>query len=63
MDNDGCPLDTDGDGVYDYLDKCPGTLKGANVDDNGCWEIGNINFDTNKHDVKSRYDALLDEVA
>jgi OOP family OmpA-OmpF porin len=32
----GCPLDTDGDGVPDYLDKCPGTPNGAPVDASGC---------------------------
>lgn len=29
-------LDTDGDGVADYLDKCPGTSRGAAVDGKGC---------------------------
>jgi outer membrane protein OmpA-like peptidoglycan-associated protein len=33
---DGCPLDSDGDGVTDYLDKCPGTPKGMTVDKDGC---------------------------
>ena len=28
--------DTDGDGVYDYLDKCPGTPAGVKVDTSGC---------------------------
>ncbi len=30
------PCDTDGDGVVDTLDKCPGTPAGAKVDSNGC---------------------------
>lgn len=63
VDDVGCPLDTDGDGVYDHLDKCPGTLKGAPVDDDGCWKIDNVNFDTDKHEVKAKYDDLLAEVA
>jgi OOP family OmpA-OmpF porin len=30
------PLDSDGDGVTDDLDQCPGTPQGAPVDDKGC---------------------------
>jgi OOP family OmpA-OmpF porin len=36
VDQNGCPLDSDGDGVYDYLDKCPGTPAGVKVDKDGC---------------------------
>ena len=36
VDAKGCPLDPDHDGVYDGLDKCPGTPAGAQVDANGC---------------------------
>lgn len=32
------PVDSDGDGVVDTLDKCPNTLTGARVDSNGCAE-------------------------
>lgn len=35
-------LDSDGDGVYDDRDKCPGTRAGAKVDSDGCEIIGNI---------------------
>ena len=28
--------DSDGDGVYDYLDQCPNTPKGVKVDEKGC---------------------------
>lgn len=28
--------DTDGDGVLDYLDDCPGTVRGCDVDSHGC---------------------------
>ena len=31
------PGDSDGDGVVDTKDKCPGTPKGVTVDDRGCW--------------------------
>jgi OOP family OmpA-OmpF porin len=30
------PMDSDGDGVYDDVDQCPGTPKGATVDNVGC---------------------------
>jgi OmpA-OmpF porin, OOP family len=33
---DGCPFDTDKDGVCDFLDKCPGTPAGCAVDKDGC---------------------------
>lgn len=32
----GAPLDSDGDGVADRRDQCPGTPKGAKVDAKGC---------------------------
>ncbi|MCP3952893.1 MAG: OmpA family protein [Desulfobacterales bacterium] len=32
----GGPKDTDGDGVYDHLDRCPGTPRGTAVDAQGC---------------------------
>jgi OOP family OmpA-OmpF porin len=56
------PLDSDGDGVYDYLDKCPGTPVGARVNAKGCWILGGILFDTNKWDIKPEDYAILDEV-
>ncbi|MDP2891107.1 MAG: OmpA family protein, partial [Bacteroidota bacterium] len=34
VDKDGCPVDTDGDGTPDYLDKCP-TVPGPK-ENNGC---------------------------
>jgi OOP family OmpA-OmpF porin len=36
VDEYGCPLDGDGDGVYDGLDTCPDTPQGAVVDITGC---------------------------
>lgn len=35
-DDDGCLLDSDGDGRPDILDACPGTPRGAPVDERGC---------------------------
>ena len=63
VDSNGCPLDTDGDGVYDYLDKCPGTPKGAHVNVNGCWILKDVNFDTDKSDIKAGFFDELDLVA
>jgi len=56
-------LDSDGDGVPDNLDKCPGTPKGAKVNADGCWVIGNVLFDFDKSVVKPQFSHLLDEVA
>jgi OOP family OmpA-OmpF porin len=36
VDKDGCPLDSDKDGVPDYLDKCPDTPADVAVDKDGC---------------------------
>ncbi len=58
----GCPLDSDGDGVYDYLDKCPNTPAGVSVDTNGCPTVLTlrINFGHDSSTVGSEYD---DEIA
>jgi len=67
VDSMGCPLsikkDRDGDGVYDYLDKCPKTPKDAKVNDKGCWVLKNVEFDTDKWNIKPRYQSDLDEVS
>lgn len=71
VNSSGCPLDTDGDGVYDYLDKCPGTPKDLKVDANGCPILLkktaaidlDIQFDTNKDEIKAQYHGRLKEVA
>jgi OOP family OmpA-OmpF porin len=36
VDEFGCPLDSDNDGVPDYLDKCSNTPNGVKVDREGC---------------------------
>jgi len=36
VDANGCPNDSDGDGVSDDRDQCPGTPAGEPVDANGC---------------------------
>lgn len=56
-------LDSDGDGVPDNLDKCPGTPKGAKVNQFGCWILENVLFDFDKSDIKPQFYGLLDEAA
>jgi len=100
VNSSGCPLDTDGDGVYDYLDKCPDTPRASRwtataahwirmatvfpiiwisarncsdlkVDADGCPILMkkstsitlDIQFDTNKADIKPEYHNRLKEVA
>jgi OOP family OmpA-OmpF porin len=36
VDTKGCPLDSDGDGVFDGLDQCPDTPAGVKITGNGC---------------------------
>ena len=65
------PADSDGDGVYDDSDACPGTATDVVVDARGCpvmieSEVSidlQVQFDTNKADVKPEYDARIGEVA
>lgn len=54
--------DTDGDGVPDDRDKCPGTPKGVPVDPNGCWVLKNVQFDFDKSVIKPQYYPNLNEV-
>jgi OmpA-OmpF porin, OOP family len=55
-------MDSDGDGVPDHLDKCPGTPKGAVVDAQGCWILGKIHFDFDKAEIKSDAIPVLGEI-
>jgi OOP family OmpA-OmpF porin len=55
-------LDTDADGVNDCDDKCPDTLKGAHVNQFGCW-IVDIKFDNDKSNIKPEYYSELDSAA
>lgn len=57
------PKDSDGDGVYDNEDKCPGTPVGAPVNKEGCWVIDNIYFSFDKYDIKPEYKELIKEVS
>ncbi|MCG8566932.1 MAG: OmpA family protein [Desulfobacterales bacterium] len=55
--------DSDKDGVYDQMDKCPGTPMGARVNANGCWALDNVLFDFDKSVIKTQAYPMLDEVA
>ncbi len=57
------PLDSDGDGVTDDRDQCPGTPRCATVNEVGCWVIQGINFDFDKADIKPEYTANLNQIA
>ena len=56
-------LDSDGDGVPDNLDKCPGTPKGARVNQFGCWVLDRVLFDFDKYNIKPQFYGFLDEAA
>ena len=56
-------LDSDGDGVPDNLDKCPGTPKGAHVNKFGCWVLEEVLFDFDKYEIKPQYYQFLDRAA
>jgi OOP family OmpA-OmpF porin len=58
------PIDTDGDGVPDSIDQCPGTPKGDHVDSVGCTIKGEIklqgvNFATGSADLIPTSDFVL----
>ena len=56
------PGDSDGDGVPDDKDACPGTPKGVMVDDRGCWSYpSKLLFDFDKAIVKDEYKSNLGE--
>lgn len=52
-------VDSDGDGVPDNRDKCPGTPRGIRVNAQGCWELRGVYFDTDKTVIKNP--RVLDE--
>ncbi len=56
------PGDSDGDGVTDDIDACPGTPKGAVVDQRGCWAMSSaLLFDFDKAVIKKQFYPLLDQ--
>lgn len=59
------PMDSDGDGVIDSRDKCPGTPKGQQVDEDGCplKLTLHINFDFDKAEIKPEFEPDLKKAA
>lgn len=62
----GAPVDSDGDGVADGKDDCPGTKAGTAVDERGCWKLtimAGVLFDFDRHTLKPEGLASLKKVA
>lgn len=57
------PRDSDGDGVMDDSDQCPGTPRGAKVDERGCWVIRGLRFAFDSSKIEPQYYAELNDVA
>jgi len=57
------PVDTDEDGVLDIYDLCMDTPRGAKVDNNGCWQIENIEFEFDSAKILPESKLILDEIA
>ena len=57
------PSDTDGDGVYDPDDKCPGTPVGATVNVKGCWILEGVRFASAKWNIRRQFHPILDGAA
>ncbi len=55
-------LDDDSDGINNCKDKCPNTLKGAHVNQFGCW-IVDVKFDNDQSNIKPQYYPELDNAA
>jgi OOP family OmpA-OmpF porin len=56
------PGDSDGDGVTDDKDACPGTPRGIVVDQRGCWAMSSaMLFDFDKAVIKTDFYPVLDE--
>ncbi|MFK7897116.1 MAG: OmpA family protein [Myxococcota bacterium] len=53
--------DSDSDGVRDSADRCPNTLRNANVDNRGCWRLRDLRFSVNGAAIESGYTNGLQE--
>jgi len=57
------PRDSDGDGVMDDKDQCPGTPMGVQVDERGCWVIRGLRFAFDSSKIEPQYYVELNGVA
>lgn len=57
------PRDSDGDGVMDDKDQCPGTPRGVKVDERGCWVIKGLRFAFDSSKIEPQYYTELNDVA
>lgn len=71
VDNTGCELDSDGDGVFDCLDICMDTPKGIKVDGTGCPILIRekvsidlkVEFASDSAEIEKVYEERLEKVA
>lgn len=66
VDAEGCPLDSDGDGVPDYRDQCPDTPAGVAVNALGCPEslvLRDVNFEFDSAQLTANAQQVLNGVA
>lgn len=58
---DPARVDTDGDGVVNAKDACPRTLRGAPVDERGCWTLDDLRFAVDGAQIRPGGTAELNE--
>ena len=66
VDAEGCPLDSDNDGVPDYRDQCPNTPAGVDVNALGCPEsvvLQDVNFEFDSAQLTPNAQNVLNGVA
>lgn len=66
VDAEGCPLDSDNDGVPDYRDQCPNTPAGVEVNALGCPDsvvLQDVNFEFDSAQLTAGAQQVLNGVA
>jgi len=54
--------DSDGDGITDDIDQCPGTPNGVTPDGRGCWVVPGLRFAFDKAEIEPRYHEHLENM-